>query len=492
MLLYYEGELILKKNKHSVSLRSQIFNDKKLKSSPKHIYALVYSTLKYMPYIQRIIAKSKIEESAVIKKQRISREMLMLLVYDLLFSARGRIQLGKHRVKDAFLLHRARLQAEFAKLKLKYKVRSVGELPCSSFDEDETPVRWFRINTLRTTRDRFFKEHSYFAGLEFSQTLPLKQGQIYEDIHVPNLFGVNPKEKLTTTKAYVDGELIIQDRASCFPAHILFEAEDEFEEIIDACSAPGNKTTHAAAYLVGNSKQSDSLKAIYAFERDSNRHTVLKKMCEKATGSEFKNSIKTFNADFTAVDPNDYPKVTGIMVDPSCSGSGIFGRSVDAAFQEDLSNQIDEARLSKLAGFQVSIMKHALSFPNVKKVVYSTCSIHPQENERVVVDLLTDPNVKSRGWKLASREDMLPHWQRRGWEEEFSSLSRGDIEIARKYANGCVRAVPKEDGGIGFFAACFVRNEDSQCNESHNDQTYRKDSIENEEEWVGFEDQPNV
>jgi len=47
-----------------------------------------------------------------------------------------------------------------------------------------------------------------------------------------------------------------------------------------------------------------------------------------------------------------------------------------------------EERLEKLASFQSVILKKALSFPNVKRVVYSTCSIHNEENEKV-------------GWPLA-------------------------------------------------------------------------------------------
>ena len=69
-------------------------------------------------------------------------------------------------------------------------------------------------------------------------------------------------------------------------------------------------------------------------------------------------------------------------------------------------------------------MKHALLFPSARKVVYSTCSIHAQENERVVVDLLLDPEANRRGWKLADREIVLPKWDRRGFEEEFIKISR--------------------------------------------------------------------
>ena len=103
------------------------------------------------------------------------------------------------------------------------------------------------------------------------------------------------------------------------------------------------------------------------------------------------------HADFTTTKPEDFPDVTGLVVDPSCSGSGIFGRALEDSHNEEEIENVNTERLNKLAGFQFAIMKHALLFPSARKVVYSTCSIHAQENERVVVDLLLDPEVNRRG-----------------------------------------------------------------------------------------------
>lgn len=44
---------------------------------------------------------------------------------------------------------------------------------------------------------------------------------------------------------------------------------------------------------------------------------------------------------------------------------------------------VTEERLSKLSWLQTKLLKHALSFPKVKRVVYSTCSISVEENEQV-------------------------------------------------------------------------------------------------------------
>lgn len=453
MKLYFEAEKFLGNEKGS--LKKQIFNAK-LSNSPKHVYALVISTLKYSDHINAIIKKSKLKDVPQIKKLRVSDKLLMLLVHDFLFSSKGRIQLGKHPIKDAFLLNKTRMHAELIKLKLKHHAKSVAELPLrEGFEDDETPVRWFRINTIKISPEDFFKKHSFFSKLlPVSSLLDINApGVLYKDAFISNLYGLHPKEKLTTTQAYMHGEVIIQDRASCFPAEILNnDPNDSHQFVIDATAAPGNKTTHAASFLA--SKEG----VVFAFERDQQRMKTLKMMCERATGKAQKHIIHPTHADFTTIDPADFDLVTGLIVDPSCSGSGIFGRTIeDLQSQEQDKEEIDEARLTKLAGFQFKIMKHALSFAKARKVVYSTCSIHPHENERVVVDLLSDPDVKSQGWQLAPREVVIPAWPRRGWAEEFTSL--GDAAKCEELAGGCIRAESKTDGGIGFFAACFVKKQ---------------------------------
>ena len=63
---------------------------------------------------------------------------------------------------------------------------------------------------------------------------------------------------------------------------------------------------------------------------------------------------------------------------------GISGRSNPLAGDD---KPASEERLQKLSSFQSVILKKALSFPNVKRVVYSTCSIHSKENEEVLFQL---------------------------------------------------------------------------------------------------------
>ena len=216
---------------------------------------------------------------------------------------------------------------------------------------------------------------------------------------------------------------------------------------------------------------SDKIK-IHAFEKDPERAKTLQKMITTAGCSK---GIKIHVGDFTKLGkPDQFPNVTGFIVDPSCSGSGIFGRkmidkvnstketdeeSIPAEEQEkeDFEREQDlKLRLSKLSSFQYQIVKHAMSFPSAKKICYSTCSIYPEENERVVIDLLLDSKVKEWGWKVRKRSGVIPTWSRRGFVKEFEEVF--DKDIAQDLAEGCIRALPKDDGGIGFFAVCFERD----------------------------------
>lgn len=86
---------------------------------------------------------------------------------------------------------------------------------------------------------------------------------------------------------------------------------------IDACAAPGNKTSHLSMILNNTGK-------VFAFDKDNRRLQLLKKLTSKA-GCK---NINAQNLNFLDIDPNDpqYQYVEYILLDPSCSGSGIVNR----------------------------------------------------------------------------------------------------------------------------------------------------------------------
>ena len=183
------------------------------------------------------------------------------------------------------------------------------------------------------------------------------------------------------------------------------------------------------------------------------------------TGAVLKSVTTILNADFTTLDPSDsrFAGVTYILLDPSCSGSGL-DRLDYTTPESDLS-----ARLRNLSTFQTNLLKHALSFPSVQRVVYSTCSHHSEENEQVVMAALNEMH----GWRVLRRDeqpDGIMKWYRRGISKEF---------LSEDVSEGCIRCEKGTDGTIGFFAAAFTRDLISS-------KEIENIEVEDDEEWQGI------
>jgi len=275
------------------------------------------------------------------------------------------------------------------------------------------------------------------------------------DQHVPDLLLFNPHVQFHSDVHYKAGKIILQDKASCFPAIILAPPSSEHAVVIDATAAPGNKTSHLSALMDGKGK-------LYAFERDKRRFSTLKSMLAKAACK----NVQAINVDFLNVKPLDpqYANATHILLDPSCSGSGIVNR-LDYLENEHDDNEEQEERLSKLATFQLKVIKHAMRFPRVQRIVYSTCSTHAIENEHVVHEALRSEEAALRSFKLTSPGEVLPSWHRRGLPDELESP---------EYALSLIRCLPDEDATNGFFVASFVSTDEVPVTNSANNFTKKR------------------
>ncbi|KOX74880.1 Putative methyltransferase NSUN5 [Melipona quadrifasciata] len=219
----------------------------------------------------------------------------------------------------------------------------------------------------------------------------LKQPNFIQDFHIPELLVFPPHTIFYRQAKYKNGEIILQDKASCLPSQLLNPARGSV--VLDMCAAPGMKTSHLAAIMENTGK-------IYAVEVDKLRYQMLCKTIE-LTGAS---CVETVNKDALALKSDEYPNVEYVLVDPTCSGSGILDRQT--AFGKE---KYDIKRLKRLQAFQVFMLRYALlNFPNVKRVIYSTCSTHPEENEQVVDEILD--NVQSAYKLLPARELLKNNW----------------------------------------------------------------------------------
>ncbi|CAG8481154.1 10690_t:CDS:2 [Cetraspora pellucida] len=301
--------------------------------------------------------------------------------------------------------------------------------------------RYIRVNTLKTSIEKVIE---HFQAKGFTHEEPIDDltnicpKTIRKDRHLPDLLILPSNTDLHKDALYLSGDIILQDKASCIPAFVCSPSFNS--HVIDACAAPGNKTSHLSAIMQNTGK-------IWAFDLDKSRLNLLKTLIQKA------GYVEAIHGSFLDVDPLDskYSSVGYILLDPSCSGSGIVNRldylidaSDDAQEHSDLSHKFKE-RLENLSEFQEKIILHAFKFPLVQKIIYSTCSVYAEENEHVIKRVLDQTDL----FVLANKNDIMPSWPRRGISSEINN----DEGTAEKL----IRTSPNEDYTNGFFVACFVR-----------------------------------
>ncbi|KDQ57244.1 hypothetical protein JAAARDRAFT_35863 [Jaapia argillacea MUCL 33604] len=423
----------------------------------KRTAALVIETLKFKPALTDVIVASKL-----LKEERkiTSMNLALVLVHDLLLS--NGIQAGDGPVKQAVLRHKTRLSSEFQRLKIKKGAKSNQGLAQAEDPRAAAIPRYVRVNTLMgTTEDTISTLTS--RGFEFSGPFDSTKGFAADSL-IPDLLLFSPQTQFHEDPLYKSGKLILQDKASCFPAVVLDPPCSGGAVVLDATAAPGNKTSHLSALMQNKGK-------LFAFEKDRKRFGTLTKMLSKAGCT----NVQSVHADFLSVSPSDekYGAVTHILLDPSCSGSGIVNRMDYLMESEIESDDTQEERLNKLAAFQLTMIKHAMKFRSVVKIVYSTCSIHAVENEQVVSQALKSDEARAGKFGLASRSQVLPLWHRRGVPTEMDDPT---------HAECVVRCSPGEDGTNGFFVACFVKEA------GNNDLKRKRDSFvppENHEQNSG-------
>ena len=474
-------------------------------------------------------------------------------MHDLLLTKKGIAAPATHPFRLAVNKHKARLNAELTKARLgrgfvtlealRNHVES-GVLTTSGYGSTENSLeekrgnggdigaqlqpRWVRVNTLRTSLDEqlatTFCDHKVINSIDqiLSATHEVSgvEKLLYIDKHIPSLLAISPNANISSVPAYRNGLIILQDKASCFPAYLL-DPQPEDGWCLDACAAPGNKTTHLAALMQGRSGITEELK-IWACERDKDRSLVLRHMIAIA-GAEDVVEIKA-PQDFLRLDHHKAPwdSVSLILLDPSCSGSGIIGREdthsivlpskqartlvksgskkrkrrttsehdpdlVDSKEETPITIENAEAfrkRLEALSAFQLKLILRAFEFPKARKITYSTCSIHAEENEHVVVKALASSVAKQRGWHLlrrAAQVSGMNEWDVRGSIEACKEiLTRDDAADVNpaELAEACIRC---EKGTMectqGFFVVAFIRD---SADEGHDH--------EEMPDWEGFDD----
>ena len=189
---------------------------------------------------------------------------------------------------------------------------------------------------------------------------------------------------------YFEGEWLVQDRSSQWVVPLLKPIQGD--KILDACAAPGTKTTHLAQLIKDEGE-------IIAIDRSDIRLKLLKDNLERL---DIK-SVKALNFDATKLIDNKPEYINyfdKILIDAPCSGIGTLARNPDARWK------IAKESIDQLIAIQEKLLETI--FPLLNKnglLVYSTCTICPSENNLLIEKFLK----KNNKLKLVFEKQLLPN-----------------------------------------------------------------------------------
>ena len=162
----------------------------------------------------------------------------------------------------------------------------------------------------------------------------------------------------------------------------------EGDYVIDVCAAPGGKSTHIAEKLNGSGM-------VEARDLTDYKVSLIEENIERHGLS----NIKAVRMDATKKDEESVGKADILVCDLPCSGLGVMGKKTDIRYKMTPEKQKD------LVELQREILSTVESYLKPQgTLVYSTCTIHKQENEENVKWFLE----KYPQFSLISMEQMLP------------------------------------------------------------------------------------
>jgi 16S rRNA (cytosine967-C5)-methyltransferase len=248
----------------------------------------------------------------------------------------------------------------------------------------------------------------------------IQPGQLLRDAWV--LEAGNP----AASDAVRRGWLAIQDEASQAVAHLV--APDPGNTVLDLCAAPGGKTL-LLARMVG------TLGHVIAADLHKNRVRAMRERFEIA-GIR---NVETIAVDGEQALPFERA-FDRILVDVPCSGTGTLARHPEIRWKlhaEDLDDLHDR---------QARLLRNALPLlaPG-GRLVYSTCSLEPEENEFIVREVL---GALGDIYQIADPRVVI--------ESRLQASVRLQSVVC---ADGFFRTFPAEHGTDGFFAAVIERRE---------------------------------
>lgn len=226
------------------------------------------------------------------------------------------------------------------------------------------------------------------------------------------------KKSASYSDTFKNGQMTIQDESAMLPVESMDIKESDV--ILDACSAPGGKTTQIAEHL---SKEAGG--HVEALDLHNNRLKQVQKNAKRLGVSDV---LSTQACDARNLDDlYDDETFNQILIDAPCSGIGLIRRKPEIRYEKKMED------VKKLASIQMDILTSAAKkLKKGGKLVYSTCTILNQENSDVIAEFLKqNPDFK-----------------------RVDPVSKMGIQLN----DGYIRIYPDDYDSDGFFVCNLIKN----------------------------------
>ena len=220
---------------------------------------------------------------------------------------------------------------------------------------NEKPYLTLKINSLKVSSEEFNR-------LLHTVNLKYTSGK-----YLPEFFKLHNLTNITAWKYFAEGFFNIQDESAGIACRLLDPQPGM--RVLDLCAAPGGKTIFIASLMQDKGE-------LVALDRYESRLDIMKK---NITRMNFK-CVKTIAIDALEYQENNFDRV---LADVPCSGTGTLSKKPDIKWKRDL---LDIQKMTVLQGKLLAKASKLVKPGGI--VVYSTCSIEPEENFNIVEKFL--------------------------------------------------------------------------------------------------------
>ena len=235
------------------------------------------------------------------------------------------------------------------------------------------PKLSIRVNKIKNTSKELIKRLK-------EKNIIVNNGDLEDFLIVEKLKNLNDLEE------FKQGKFTVQDESAGLTSVILNPQKGDY--VLDACSAPGGKTTYIAELMNNNGR-------ILAWDLHEHRTKLIQDNA-KRLGIDI---ITTEVKDATILDKNLIEKFDKILLDVPCMGLGVIKRKPDIKWHRK------EEDIKEISNLQYNILDVCSKY--LKKggnLVYSTCSILKEENEEIIEKFLeNNTNFEINEYKIDNK-----------------------------------------------------------------------------------------